>query len=191
MIVGKKPFIKIFSLSLSIFYCSRASLHCNEWNTNGRSPHPKSQSKFYLSKCQFCQQHSPSVKQWLPFKYVPRDYLSKCQFCEQQGHSQAMSILQIYAKKIPTITSSPFTVLASQWLIDSGASHHAITDLNSMSSHSNYTGSDGIMIGDGTGLSITQIGSTTLSSPSIFSFIKCSLCFRYKKELDFRLLILP
>lgn len=36
------------------------------------------------------------------------------------------------------------------WLIDSGASHHVTTDMNNLSLHAPYSGSDDIMIGDDT-----------------------------------------
>jgi len=48
------------------------------------------------------------------------------------------------------------------WLLDSGASHHVTADLNNLSLHAPYNGSDDIMIGDGTGLSIAHTGSATL-----------------------------
>ena len=58
-----------------------------------------------------------------------------------------------YASNTPNHTS---------WLIDGGASHHATTDLHNLSMHTPYNGSDDIMIGDGSGLSITHIGSFSL-----------------------------
>ncbi|KAL5858239.1 hypothetical protein ACOSQ3_005697 [Xanthoceras sorbifolium] len=48
------------------------------------------------------------------------------------------------------------------WLLDSGASHHVTTDLSNLSLHAPYTGSDDVMIGDGTGLSITHTNSISL-----------------------------
>ena len=50
----------------------------------------------------------------------------------------------------------------SIWLLNSGAFHHVTADLNNLSLHAPYTGSDDVMIGDGTGLSITHTGSTSL-----------------------------
>ena len=58
-----------------------------------------------------------------------------------------------YASNTPNHTS---------WLIDGGASHHATTNLHNLSMHTPYNGSDDIMIGDGSGLSITHIGSSSL-----------------------------
>ncbi|KAL6342774.1 hypothetical protein AAG906_016608 [Vitis piasezkii] len=47
---------------------------------------------------------------------------------------------------------------------DGGASHHVTTDLNNLSLHAPYTGSDDVMIGDGTGLLISHTGSASLPS---------------------------
>ena len=47
----------------------------------------------------------------------------------------------------------------------SGASHRVTSDLQNMSLHSKYHGSDDILIGNGTSLHITHIGFTTLFSP--------------------------
>ncbi|KAI4353620.1 hypothetical protein L6164_002554 [Bauhinia variegata] len=52
------------------------------------------------------------------------------------------------------------------WLLDTGASHHVTTDLNNLSIHNPYDGSDDIVMGDGSALPITHTGSTTLSTPS-------------------------
>ncbi|GFY85463.1 polynucleotide adenylyltransferase family protein [Actinidia rufa] len=43
----------------------------------------------------------------------------------------------------------------SSWLLDSGTSHYATTDLSNLFIHTPYEGSDDIMIGYGTGLPIT------------------------------------
>lgn len=50
------------------------------------------------------------------------------------------------------------------WIMDSEASHHITSDLQSLSMHSDYSGNDDVIIGDGNGIPITHIGSTTLSS---------------------------
>ena len=52
------------------------------------------------------------------------------------------------------------------WLLDNGASHHVTSDLSNRSLHSPYSGSDDVMIGDGSSLQITHSSSTTLSTSS-------------------------
>lgn len=58
------------------------------------------------------------------------------------------------------------TTDTSTWLLDSGASHHVTVDLNNLSLHTPYAGSDDVMIGDDTGLHITHTGSTTILTPT-------------------------
>lgn len=57
----------------------------------------------------------------------------------------------------PSSSSSP-------WLLDSGASHHVTTDLNSLSLHAPYDGTEELVVGDGMGLKITHFGSCSFSS---------------------------
>jgi hypothetical protein len=61
-------------------------------------------------------------------------------------------------------------------LLDSGASHHVTADLNNLSLHAPYTGYDDVMIGDGTGLSITHTGSTSLLTNNSAFQLKDVLC---------------
>ncbi|KAK9211993.1 hypothetical protein WN943_001372 [Citrus x changshan-huyou] len=46
--------------------------------------------------------------------------------------------------------------MASNWLLDSGASHDVTSDISNLSLHQPYEGPDDIVIGDGTGLNITH-----------------------------------
>ncbi|KAJ9548563.1 hypothetical protein OSB04_021106 [Centaurea solstitialis] len=49
-----------------------------------------------------------------------------------------------------------------KWLFDSGASHHITNDLNTLSLHSPYDGTDELVIGDGSSLTITHVGSLVI-----------------------------
>ncbi|KAL6338374.1 hypothetical protein AAG906_018745 [Vitis piasezkii] len=51
------------------------------------------------------------------------------------------------------------------WIVYSGASHHITSDLQNLSLHFDYGGNEDIMIGDGNGIPITHVGSTTIDSP--------------------------
>ena len=54
----------------------------------------------------------------------------------------------------------------NKWLIDSTASHNITGDLQNLSIHFEYDGIDEVLLGDGTGLTITHIGSLTLPKPT-------------------------
>lgn len=70
------------------------------------------------------------------------------------------------------------------WLLDSDASHHVTSDLSNLSLHAPYNGSDDIMIGDGSGLSITHTGSASLKTPQTTFKLNNVLCVpRMKKNL--------
>lgn len=52
-----------------------------------------------------------------------------------------------------------------EWLTNSSATHHVTPDASNLSSHSEYAGPDQCMVGDGSRLRISGIGSTYLSTP--------------------------
>ena len=60
---------------------------------------------------------------------------------------------------------------ASTWnknsnrLLGTRTSHHVTTDLQNLSLHTDYEGPADIISGDGSGLQITQVGTTQISSP--------------------------
>ncbi|KAJ0010905.1 hypothetical protein Pint_34694 [Pistacia integerrima] len=82
-----------------------------------------------------------------------------CQLCYKLGHT---------ARCCRTSPQTNYTASETNnntnWIMDSGASHHITSDLQNMAIHSDYVGNDGIIIGDGSGIPITHTGSTTLSS---------------------------
>lgn len=109
----------------------------------------------------------------------PRPYLGRCQACGTQGHSvqRCPSFRIVSADTGSHINNNPQwrptvnTALLNKqhpdaWLMDSGASHHVTSDMNNLASHMQYTGPDGIMIGNGANLPITHTGSLSLTTPS-------------------------
>jgi len=52
----------------------------------------------------------------------------------------------------------------SLWYPNSGASHHITSDPSNFTSKANYNGSEHVKLGNESGLTISHIGSTTLSS---------------------------
>uniref|UniRef100_A0A2N9G9A2 Integrase catalytic domain-containing protein n=1 Tax=Fagus sylvatica TaxID=28930 RepID=A0A2N9G9A2_FAGSY len=109
----------------------------------------------------------------------PRPYLGHCQICRIQGHTakRCPSFRLVPVQNSPTSNSpqqgtpwQPQAHLATHpsttpsWLMDSGASHHVTSDLDNLSLHTPYIGTDDIMIGDGSNLPITHTGSTSLKT---------------------------
>lgn len=102
--------------------------------------------------------------------------------CCEHGHAakrcpsyQYSSVLTSLAPPRPAYMSpsaqiTHFNHAASDWILDSGASHHITADLTNLSLHSPYDGSDGVIIGNGKGLKIVHIGSINFpGSGLIFS----------------------
>lgn len=56
--------------------------------------------------------------------------------------------------------------LDTNWLMDTGASHHIASDLSQLSLHSPYNGANTIVIGNGTGHQIIHTGSISLPNQS-------------------------
>jgi hypothetical protein len=64
----------------------------------------------------------------------------------------------------------------NKWLIDSAASHNITGDLQNLSIHSEYDGTDGVFLGDGTSLAVTHIGSLALPTPTKTFHLHDTLC---------------
>jgi len=100
----------------------------------------------------------------------------RCQFCSTAGH------IARYCPHIPKQINSPMAHYASanstnsNWVFDTGASHHVANSLNNMHIHSEYDGPEEVQIGDGTGLKISLIGSTTLPTSNTTFHLKNILC---------------
>ena len=70
--------------------------------------------------------------------------------------------------------NSPYT--ATNWLIDSGATHHITSDLNNLALHQPYNGGDDVLIADGSSLPISHTGSSILSTPARNLVLNKILC---------------
>ena len=97
------------------------------------------------------------------------------------------------AKRCPHVKPAPKNVPVANcatsagsqnpnWLFDTRASHHVTIDLQNLSLHSNYEGPDDIILGDGSGLKITHVGTTQLSSPSYIFSLKNVICVPFMKR---------
>ncbi|CAL1403686.1 unnamed protein product [Linum trigynum] len=108
----------------------------------------------------------------------PRRPTVICQFCERPGHSvrQCFRLFPQARQAQDHHTAATRASTSSPWLLDSAASHHVTSELGNLSLYSDYTGPDEILVGDGTGLQITHIGSTTLHNSSSYFHLDDVLC---------------
>ncbi|KAB2603446.1 hypothetical protein D8674_004451 [Pyrus ussuriensis x Pyrus communis] len=106
-------------------------------------------------KCQICNKRGhTAVNCFQRNSTMPSPgFIVECQICGKRGHSA----LECYHIKF-----SP----NDAWIVDSGASHHIITDVDSLNQVTPFQGSETITVGNGTGLSIANTGSTILKTKS-------------------------
>lgn len=114
----------------------------------------------------------------------------KCQFFDEMGHT---------AKRCPRLKSVPKVAPTAKWIsssninnntpnknqnwmLDTGASYHIIADLLNLSLYSEYEGPDDVVLGDGSGLPITHLGTTQLPSPSHMFSLHNVLCIPSMKR---------
>ncbi|CAL9001359.1 unnamed protein product [Prunus brigantina] len=101
------------------------------------------------------------------FNQPGHGYKGFCQLCDQQGHSaKRCPRAQVLPSSDPTVNVATASHAATNWLIDSGASHHVTPNLANLSLHTNYEGPDSVVIGNGSGMGITHVGSTSLPTSS-------------------------
>lgn len=101
-----------------------------------------------------------------------------CQICDYPGHT-APNCRRLNASA--HVAHSP-TQPQNSWLVDSGASHNLTGDLENLSIHSEYDGTDEIQIADGSGLPITHTGISTLPFPSRNFILSNVLCVPAAKK---------
>ncbi|GKV05051.1 hypothetical protein SLEP1_g17100 [Rubroshorea leprosula] len=92
------------------------------------------------------------------------------------SHTRLCGHTGYFAKNCPNYrvqVVSPMANIASSsvaffddCLLDSGVNNHVTTDLTNLALHSEYNGPNELQIGDGTGLKITHVGHSTLSTPT-------------------------
>lgn len=89
-----------------------------------------------------------------------------CQLWDKSGHTVHTCSWRFDATSVPTHGqrhpqanyASSSSSASQDWHLDSGATHHIMTDVNTLSSHfDKYTGADQIQIGTGQGLPITLL----------------------------------
>lgn len=145
----------------------RPSPDPNQPRGNRQPPRP------YLGYCQICGIHGHTTKRCPSFRIVPNDLSSS----PRPLITRSTAPWQPRAHFAVTPTSA-----IPSWLFDSGASHHVTVDLSNLSLHAPYTGTDDVMVGDGTGLPITHTGSTSLNTPTTSFTLSNVLCVPSMKK---------
>ena len=88
------------------------------------------------------------------------------------------------AKNCPKMSSDDFTANCAtssqgknhKWLVDSSISHNMTTNLSNLSINSEYDGTNEVVIGDGSGLPVSHIGSLSLASSNLVVHLRDTLC---------------
>jgi hypothetical protein len=98
-----------------------------------------------------------------------------CQYCEKPGHSAKVCYkIKGYPQRNQMRPSANVAAAYqpqnpghnnNNWIMDTGASHHITQDLQQLTLAQPYPGSDQVLVGDGTGLNISHIGQTSISTP--------------------------
>ena len=127
------------------------------------APPSKFRHNRYLRRCQLCGIIGHSARQW---SHLPTSALGSLPPTPTRAPHPAFTVPYAH---ITVHASSPSTSL--DWVVDSDASHHVNMDLAALALYAPYTTSNSVIISDGSGLSISNIGSFSLTSPPPYTFI--------------------
>ncbi|KAG6765992.1 hypothetical protein POTOM_030056 [Populus tomentosa] len=144
------------------------------WSSNRKAPQRFNSQSSWSTPRQFHSPNQASPWQSHHNTYQRRGYKGICQFCDQQGHSakQCPRTKGLLGPSPAVHCTTTNTTTRQPWLLDSAATNHVTADLQNLSLQSPYNGPDSILIGDGTGLSITHSGSTQIN-PFTISNVLC------------------
>jgi len=89
-----------------------------------------------------------------------KPFLDKCQWCNVRGHvlSQCRTFRQQHPgippppRDLPQVNTATVGPPQTDFLVDSGATHHITNDLANMAIHHPYTGPDSLFMGNSSGL---------------------------------------
>lgn len=75
------------------------------------------------------------------------------------------------SSSMSAMMTSPYTTFDPNWYPDLGATNHVISDPNNLTTEMNYTGTDQVHVGNGSGLNIQLVSSSSFLSlliPKLF-----------------------
>ena len=107
--------------------------------------------------------------------YSNRLYQCKCQLYDQLGHI-AKSCPHFHSHNVSINCATASNGRDKNWLLDSADSHNITGDLSNLSIHFEYDGTDEVILGDGSGLAVSHIGSLALHSPHRTFTLRDTLC---------------
>ena len=95
-----------------------------------------------------------------------------CQYCEKPGHTAKICCkIHGYPPKSERKPAAhhahlPAASASSEWILDSGGSHHITNELDQLHLSTPYTSRDQLIVGDGAALPISHTGKFEFSTPS-------------------------
>ena len=109
---------------------------------------------------------------------------AKCQLCYDYGHTaqqcSQLATHNLQANANLAFNNAPITAPVT-WFPDTGANHHVTPDLASMTSSEPYCGNDHLHVGDGKGLTISNIAHSKIRSPKrTFTLSNIYMCLTLK-----------
>lgn len=116
----------------------------------------------------------PPGERWMTQNERDLYRTERCQYCGTQGHI-AKICWWIPKKSEPTNLALPqafaaltldTSVIETEWMTDTGASNHMTGKAHLLKNFKPYKGSDSVLIGDGSSLTICGIGDTKVQQPN-------------------------
>ena len=149
----------------------------NNHNNQARQHHNNNQQRFskpYLGRCQACNTQGHSNRYCPAFRLVLGATQNQHAHTQQRNPGPWNNVSPF--QQWPPTANPAMMSDSSTWLLDSGASHHMTSDLANLSMHNPYSGGDGVLLGDGSGLNISHSGSLSLPSYTRPFFLNKVLC---------------
>ncbi|KAJ4793324.1 polyprotein [Rhynchospora pubera] len=122
-------------------------------------------------QCQICKKYGHIAKQ-CRWRYQPDPSYQPRAPNSQPRPPPPQPRAPSYQAYVAQPTSIPH---AADWVLDLGATHHVTNDINNLSAFYAYNGHDHLQIGDGSGLPIQNIGTTSLTLSSFTISLKDTL----------------
>ncbi|GAB2274459.1 hypothetical protein Dimus_039086 [Dionaea muscipula] len=135
----------------------------NKRSTSGGGTRPPGFLSFRPLNSSSPVSHKPSDGQ--QNRSIFTGYKGKCQLCGIVGHS-AKRCRKFVLSEVVANCSTTYSSVPDKWLMDSGASHNITSDLSKLTIHSEYDGTDEVVLGNGSGMPVSHIGSIQLQSLS-------------------------